>query len=75
MKRSTHCGIGLTRNNARFSKPVKSLLLNVFGKNSGYVSGIELDEIEEALDGELTRKQILNWLAYQRIREKIHPTK
>ena len=47
----------------------------MFGKNSGYVSGIELDEIEEALDGELTRKQILNWLAYQRIREKIHPTK
>ena len=47
----------------------------MFGKNSGYVSGIELDEIEEALDGELTRKQILNWFAYQRIREKIHPTK
>jgi len=70
------CGIGRKRNfkPSRFSKRAKSVLLDFFAKNSGFVSGIELDEIEESLDGELTRKQIINWFHHQRVREGFPPT-
>ena len=44
------CGIPVSRNKSRFSKQVKSFLLHVFVENSGYVTGRELDEVEEALD-------------------------
>lgn len=71
------CGIGRKRNFKpfRFSKSAKSVLLHFFVKNSGFVSGIELDEIEESLDGELTRKQIINWFHHQRVREGFSQTK
>ena len=71
------CGIGRKRNfkPSRFSKRAKSVLLHFFAKNSGFVSGIELDEIEESLDGELTRKQIINWFHHQRVREGFPQTK
>ena len=59
-------------NRNHFSKRIKSVLLNEFAKNSGYITEIELDELEETLDGELTKKQIKNWFYHQRIREGIH---
>ena len=59
----------MLRNIKRFSKPTTSFLLHVFAKNSGHISGRELDEVEKALDGELTRRQITNWFSHQRLRE------
>ena len=59
-------------NRNHFPKRIKSVLLDVFAKNSGYITEIELDELEETLDGELTKKQIKNWFYHQRIREGIH---
>ena len=59
------------RKHTRFSRRVKSVLLHVFAETSGYIAGIELDELEETLDGELTRKQILNWFSHERIKRGI----
>ena len=65
---------GIT-SNKRFSKRAKSILSHVFAKNSGYVYGEEVDELKEALDGELTRKQIISWFWHQRQKEGITFTK
>ena len=54
--RRKKCGIWSGKY-TRFSKKVISVLSHVFAKNSGYVCGEELDELEETLDGELTRVQ------------------
>ena len=43
----------------------------MFAKNSGHVDAEEVDELEETLDGELTRKQIRSWFYYQRKKEGI----
>ena len=51
-----------------FPKRTQSLLLHVFAKNSGYVCGEELDELEETL--ELTRKQISSWFDRERCRRR-----
>ena len=59
------------RKHKRFSRRVKSVLLHVFAKTSGSINGIELDELEKTLDGELTRKQILNWFSHERIKRGI----
>ena len=61
----------ISRRVTRFSRRVKSVLLHVFAETSGYITGIELDELEETLDGELTRKQILNWFCHERIKRGI----
>jgi len=51
-----------------FPEQIKSVLLRAFAKNSGYVNGEELDELEETL--ELTRTQIINWFYRERLRRK-----
>ena len=58
------CGFGLLQNRSNFSERAKSVLLHAFAKNFGFVG--KTDEIEEALDGELTRTQILNWFQHRR---------
>merc|ERR1711990_323178 len=58
----------------KFSKRAISVLSHVFAKNSGYVDGEEIDELKEALDGELTRTQIIKWFYYQRKKEGINST-
>merc|ERR1711990_1157783 len=58
----------------RFSKRANSVLSHVFAKNSGFVYGEEVDELKEALDGELTRKQIISWFSFQRKKEGINST-
>merc|ERR1711990_923089 len=60
--------------NKRFSERAKSILSHVFVKNSGYVYGEEVDELKEALDGELTRKQIISWFKVKRKKEGINST-
>ena len=64
---------GIT-SNKRFSKRAISVLSHVFAKNSGYVDAEEVDELEETLDGEMTRKQILSWFYHQRQKEEITST-
>ena len=63
------CGFGLLQNRSNFSERAKSVLLHAFAKNFGFVG--KTDEIEEALDGELTRKQILDWFYNHRQRKGI----
>ena len=65
--RRRKCGI-LSRKYTKFSKRAKSVLSHVFAKNSGYVCGEELDELEETL--ELTRKQISSWFDRERCRRR-----
>ena len=64
-KRRRKCGF-LSRKNTMPSKRAKSVLSHVFAKNSGYVYDEELDELEETLDGELTRRQIIVWFQHRR---------
>ena len=54
-RRRIKCGI-LSRKNTKLSKRAKSVHSHVFAKNSGYCDGEELDELEERLGGENTRK-------------------
>ena len=61
-------GLSNKHDNRKFSKRTQSVLLNVFAKNSGYVCGEELDELEETL--ELTRKQIISWFYLERCRRR-----
>ena len=53
----------------------KSVLSHVLAKNSGYCDGEELDELEETLGGELTRRQIILWFCRQRKKRGITSTK
>ena len=62
---------GITSTNKRFSKRAKSILSHVFAKNSGYVDAEEVAELEETLDGEMTRKLIRSWFYHQRRKEGI----
>ena len=57
-----------SRKNTMLSKRAKSVLLHAFAKNSGYIRGEELDELEESL--ELTRKQIMGWFYHERCRRR-----
>ena len=61
----------VTSTNNRLSKRAKSILSHVFAENSGYVDAEEVAELEETLDGEITRKQIRSWFYYQRKKEGI----
>ena len=72
--RRRKCGIS-PRKHTKFSKRAKSVLSHVFAKNSGYCDGKELDELEETLGGEMTRKQILGWFWKQRKNRGITSTK
>ena len=65
----------LTRKQTKFSKRAKSVLLHAFAKNSGYADGEELDKLEETLDGELRRRQIISWFCNQRRKRGITSTK
>ena len=65
------CGMEHQRKCVQFSKRARSVLSRAFAKNS-FVR--ETDEIEEALDGELTRTQILRWFRRKRKQEGITGT-
>ena len=66
-----HCGMEHQRKCVRMSERARSVLLHAFAQNS---FTRETDEIEEALDGELTRTQILRWFRRKRKQEGITGT-
>merc|ERR1711917_119867 len=63
--RRSKCGIPSGKHR-KFSKRAISVLSHVFAKNSGYCDREELDELEETLGDEMTRRQILGWFWKQR---------
>ena len=72
--RRSKCGIPSGKQ-TKFSKRAISVLSHVFAKNSGYCDREELDELEETLGDEMTRKQILGWFFGQRKNRGINATK
>ena len=69
------CGILEGNTRKKFSKRAKSVLSHAFAKNSGYADGKQLDELEETLDGELRRRQIISWFCNQRRKRGITSTR
>ena len=49
------------------------LLLKFFEENGGTIFGKKLDELEAAVEGELTRRQISRWCAHRREKLGIRP--
>ena len=58
---------------SKYSKKCYTLLLTFFEENGGTIFGKKLDELEAAVEGELTRNQITKWFLNRRSKLGIRP--